>query len=246
MRNMILMAILFVSIGINAQSTRTIAILDLENKANVKPVTINRVADRITKEFSAKKEFIVYEHWMIDTMLAAQSNMKILECKDEQCLFAIGHLLSVDVVINGAVSRQNKQYMISLQLVDIKNNKIAGVSEIAVKDFYDATLSTSIPELLKKIVALMEVQNQKSPNEKTIASQEKPRQPRSNEQTKDSSQSKTNRSVVSKPAFWIPVSAVLVGGAVAGYYFLKSGKTGNSGLEEISLGDAPGHNRISP
>ncbi|MDD5674483.1 MAG: hypothetical protein PHC61_09980 [Chitinivibrionales bacterium] len=245
MHKLILAAVLSLAFGINAQSSKTIAFLDLENKSNIKDVTMQRVWNRIAKGFSANTEFIVYERWMIDTMLAAQSNTKILECKDEQCLFAIGHLLSVDFVLSGAVSKQKSHYMISLKLVDIKNNIVAGSSETMLNDFFEATLLQTVPGMIKSFVAAINDQENKKTYLKTLLSKEPASQPAAPDKSKEPEQKKETKSFVSKPLFWVSASAVLAGGAAVGVYLLlfKGSQAPNTG---ISLGDAPNHARTSP
>jgi TolB-like protein len=238
-------AIMSFSFGISAQSNMTIAILDLENKAHLKETTLTRVWDKIAKEFSSKKEYIVYERWMVDTLIAEQSNVKMLACRDEQCLFAIGHLLSVNFVLSGSISVRNDAYLVSLQLIDIKNNVSAGLLEKPIPDFYEATLTRDIPKMTNELLVAIQKQDRNLSKTAVVEPEKNLSSSSSTELSSEVPEKKVHRSFLSKPGFLIPLSAVLAGGAVAGYLFLKSEKTGNEGPTDVPLTDAPSHSRIT-
>jgi hypothetical protein len=182
--------------------------------------------------------------------MSTQGNKQLLKCTDESCLFAIGHLLSVDLVLSGSISKSDRRYCISAELVDIKNNISTGYVQSFVMDFYDSTVVKVSHELINKLLELKSAkkvvasnvsndqstgQNQQIFNHSAVASRQgKPSNQTTNNGAKKSSLVKT--------LIWVPVAAVVLGGAAAGMFYFKSKHaTGSPADNDISLDDAPKH-----
>ena len=242
--------IILLDLATYAQSNETIAILDFENKAELKDITMQRVAGKIRQEFSSRVAYVLLDRWLIDTMISAQGTKQLLKCIDESCLFAIGHLLSVNLVLSGSITKLDRQYCISADLVDISNNIASGYTESFLLDFKDTTIAAVMHKLVNK---LLELRNEKKVAISNLTNNQylKQKQNNLNSNTIDSGQgkplNKTSDKIIKKTSLtnkiiWVPVAAVVLGGAAAGIYFYKNKHTsGNATNNDISLDDEPKH-----
>jgi len=231
-----------------AQTPPTIAVLDFENKAILKDLTINRISDKIINEFSAKGEYIVYDRKLIDTMMSGQGTKNLLKCREESCLFAIGHLLGVDLVLSGSISKQNKQYMIYADLIDIKNNTAMGSVKTVIANFYDSTFQKSFPGMVAKLFEL--IKNKEIKNALLRATQAGIDK-RANAGAMDSTNNRNHKKAGSiKGVLWSSISIAVLGGAGAAAYYYKYKRKkpdNNSPIDDdILLDDAPTHPPKTP
>jgi hypothetical protein len=212
------------------------------------------VLEKIRREFIPVKNYVVFDRWLIDTIMNAQGNKQLLKCTEESCLFAIGHLLSVDLVLSGFITKQNGKYCINADLVDIKNNIASGYMQRFVFDFYDTTLISVSRELVKQLLDERKTKRDISSNAPSAKENEhKPTIPSTdNVDTRVVKVSRNNmipehgkKATLNKRLFWVPVAAVVVGAAVAGAYYYMSKAPTTSTIEpvdnDISLDDAPKH-----
>jgi hypothetical protein len=246
MKKTVLLLITTFGLAAFAQTNGTIAILDFENKALLKDATIQRVGDKIRQEFANKGDYVVFDRWLIDTMISARGNKQLLKCTDESCLFAIGHLISADLVLGGSITKQNRRYCISADLVDIKSNIASGNTQSFVIDFYDTTVASAADELVNR---LLELRNAKKVMPSNAANTRSSMQNQNimKHPAVDSGQGgplnkTTKKSGLSKSLFWAPVAAVVIGAAAAGIYYFKKKQIGSGSADnDISLDDAPMH-----
>jgi hypothetical protein len=233
-----------------AQNNATVAVLDFENKALLKDATMQRVAGKVREALSAAHGCVALDRWLIDTMMAAQGNKQLLKCTDESCLFAIGHLLSVDLVVTGSITKQEKRYCVSAELVDIKNNIVAGYAQTFTTNFHDTAMARVSTQLVH---IFLELANTKKPVVSTVAGA----QPRIQKQNvlnsaandsgrgaggHDKPDGHKKKPGISELFVWVPVAAVVLGGAAAGIYFLgMKHAPANPPDNTISLDDAPKH-----
>jgi hypothetical protein len=232
--------IIALSLAASAQNNGTVAVLDFENKAVLKDLTMQRVTGKIREEFTAKHGYVALDRWLIDTMMGSQGNKQLLKCTDESCLFAIGHLLSVDLVVNGSITKVNRRYCISAELVDVKNNIAAGNAQTYAIDFYDTTVARASHELVNK---LFELVNAKKAVPSSVAGNQPPGQKQDvlNNTTEEGNHHK-RKPGLTKLFIWVPVAAVVLGGAAAGIYYLALKHAPASPPDnDISIDDAPKH-----
>jgi hypothetical protein len=231
--------------SIVSQTYPTIAILDLENKALLKDITMQRVDNKFLNELSAKGDFIIFVPDMIDTILSSQGNKNILNCRYESCLFQIGHLLNVDFVLNGSITKQNRRFFISIEMIDIKNNVAVGSTDGIVADFYDSTLQKTIPAMVTQLFGKKETKVIKSIHLHTKQTDTTEQNIEKTPVMYSTKKEKKKKNKLSKSILWIPVSAVIISGTVAAVYYFKfkhnNNTNGNLSDDEISTDDAPQH-----
>ena len=246
MKKAFLILLFALNLAAFAQTNGTIAILDFENKALLKDATIQRVGDKIRQEFANKGDYVVLDRWLIDTMISARGNKQLLKCTDESCLFAIGHLINADLVLGGSITKQNRRYCISADLVDIKSNIASGNTQSFVIDFYDTTVASAAGELVNRLLDLKNAKkvmpSNTANNQASMQNQNVMKHPAVDSGQGVPLNKTTKKSGLSKSLFWVPVAAVVIGAAAAGLYYFKKKQASNGPADnDISLDDAPKH-----
>ena len=217
---------------VHAQSSTTIAVLDFKSGGNLQKEAGKYAAEKLRSTMSARDNLVVLDQWLIDTMASAQGSLQLLQCREESCLLAIGHLLVADVVVNGTVERLNDKYMISVIPVDIKNNRAMPVINYTVRDLKNTTLAETFSTVADRVLAGIGTGNDTlAENTAAASTQKKPG--------------------IMKKILIGTLAVAVIGGAAGGGYYYKSRKDrgGSTGTEtpdgtktvEIPLTDLPKH-----
>jgi hypothetical protein len=233
--------ILFPIFILFAQNQETIAILDFQTQNSVSRTQARFVSDCLGKHFNATGKFIVLEKWMIDTVLAEQGFNSSKACASEQCLIAIGHLLTVKKVLGGTILKKGGSVELSAMMIDVDANVLENTATVAVpvaqKRITDQNVIALFRALSTKPVVKKNIAPAHSENMSSSAEADVP----------ISSDKKTShkQSLAKKKGFWMTASACVVGvAAVSAYYLLLASKgAGNAPDTGISLGDAPSHSK---
>lgn len=107
---------------IKVSAETTVAVLNFQNSKSISPQEALIASDQLCEIFKNRSDVVLLESWLIDTMASAQGSLQLLQCRDESCLLAIGHLLVVDIIINGTITKKNDAFDIIIVPIDIKKN----------------------------------------------------------------------------------------------------------------------------
>jgi hypothetical protein len=118
--SVVLLTFNFFLIKVSAETT--VAVLNFQNSKSISPQEALIASDRLCEIFKNRSDVVLLESWLVDTMASAQGSLQLLQCRDESCLLAIGHLLVVDFIINGTITKKNNSFDITIVSIDIKKN----------------------------------------------------------------------------------------------------------------------------
>jgi hypothetical protein len=216
-----------------AQNEEMIAILDFQAQSPVSTAQAKFVSDGLKRQFKATEKYIVLDKWMIDTILSEQGFNKTHTCINEQCLIAIGHLLTVKKVLGGLVAIKGKNVELSALMVDVEANALVSSATVTIPVTQKKLKDQDVTVFFKAIMAkknIIPLNTQKS-GPTTSANVPEDQFEKTSHET----------SLFKKKGFWMTASACVIGAAVVStYYFLRASKgRGSEPDTGLSLNDAP-------
>ena len=189
------------------QEKMLIAVNDFANEG-ITASEVRILTDRLRSELIMSEKFRVFERNEMDRILKEQGFQQSGACDDRSCLVEIGQLLGAQRMISGTMGYIGKLYTITARMIDVKTGEILfSVNVDCNKCDMNVLLTESIKKVAQQII------------DKSFPDETKPVTDLSRQQTEDQTKKKP---LIKKAAFWIPVGAVVIGGAaVAGYLYLN-------------------------
>ncbi len=233
--------ILLIASPVVSQESTIIAALNFENKSILKDNTVLKVSTFFRKKIAEDSKAMVFDSWMIDTIISTQGNPELLKCRENSCLLAIGYLLVVDVVINGEILSDRKGYTISLNAVDVKSNSVFRPVKQTIKKFNRASVEMAVGILAEEIMQRISSNDVISTESGAAALQAGKTRNRA---------STREKSPVLKRLLIGTAAVAVIGGAIGGYSYYQSTNDGSPGggdnppaivPEDIPLTDLPKH-----
>jgi hypothetical protein len=228
------------------QTDEVVVVADIVNQGNLSEKNIKRVRDCVRFQVNKNKRFILLGPDIMAMMLQGQGLAIDSNCSDLKCLVKLGNDLTTKKVIGGVLRRSGNTIEMNLKMVDVAGNKILNTASINVKTSIEELINVHIPGLLNNLMyqgqsTLTSIaEGHSGKNEPGRESGNiKPDTVRAAHPEKHGSKD----SFLKKKIFWIPLSAIIVGGAVVGGYLYSERKNQDNGNPsgEISLDDAPPH-----
>jgi hypothetical protein len=224
-----------------AQNQETIAILDFQTQNSIAANQARYVSGVLGKQFNATGNFIVLEKWMIDTVLAEQGFNSNHACASEQCLIAIGHLLTVKKVLGGTILKKGGYVELSALMIDVDANALVNSATVTVPVAQKRITEQNVTALFRALMTKPAAKRNNPPaNSQNMVSSAKadvsispPKKPAH------------ETSLLKKKGFWMTASACVVGAAAVSVYYLLFASKGMGSAPDtgISLGDAPSHSQ---
>jgi len=131
-----------------------IAVINLENTGGVSNGTVKEITSSIYSSVKKLNKHIVLEKKIVDTLLVAQGFSATNKCSQEQCLTAMGHLISVKKIIGGSIERKKAKTVVTLLYVDVNSSKQIHKITRAIEGPKEQFLTSVLPEMVRNLVSV--------------------------------------------------------------------------------------------
>jgi hypothetical protein len=134
-----IIAALFLTTGIFAQSKQSIAVLNIDSKGVVNDS--KEMGYLVRLELEKTKVYTVLDKYEVNDVLSA-NKIDISNCYAKTCLVETGKLLKVDKMLSGSVERLGEKIVVSLRLIDVASGNVEKT---------EATEYINLPEIQKMV-----------------------------------------------------------------------------------------------
>ncbi len=139
-----------------AQTKDDIAILDLEG--NIPTQHLSALSSRLRSEIFLTNQFNIYEREKLYKILE-EINLQLTGCTDTECAVEIGEIVGVKKVVLGRIDQINKDYYISIKLINVETSKIEKSVTI---DCETCTINEIMKKTLPKVAESLSTIKQES------------------------------------------------------------------------------------
>lgn len=117
-----LLSLLFTSVFINAQTKKTIAVLEL-NAEGISESEVRIISDRIRAVLFDTGHFTVIEREKMNNVLQEQGFQQS-GCVSDECAVEIGQLIGVQLMVAGSIGKIGNLYTINVRIIDVQSGKV--------------------------------------------------------------------------------------------------------------------------
>lgn len=236
------------AVMVMAGARENIAVFELEKRGGLNENEVKMIADRISGELFAFDTFRVVERTQIDDILREQGFQQSGACTDQQCLVEVGQLLAVHKMVGGSIGKIEDLYTVTLKFVDVASGEILAQRTGDYRGNKATLLSQYIPVLTRSLIHAAGYGGSPSAADtRVVAKQPEPKheggsagpvEPRAEEKEGSGEAGPKKRgagsgtSLVRKPGFWIPVTAVAGGAAALAVFMTRSAREEDTDKDE--------------
>jgi len=129
------------------------AIMDLQADAKLEPGIVSTLNQVLLSSFHETGKYEVIGSSDITAMLSLEEErIKLTGCADESCLAEIGGALGVQLMVTSRVGAVGDQYVVSLNLLDVRKAKVVGrTSQMVQRD--DSKLIAALTDAVNKVTS---------------------------------------------------------------------------------------------
>jgi TolB-like protein len=219
----LLLLVVSLTFAARPQKALTIAVNDFSAEG-IQPSEARIISERLRSELLKTDQFRVMERGEMENILKEQGFQISGSCSDQSCLVEVGQLLGVQQMVAGSIGKIGSLYTITARMIDIRSGEILFMINEDVRGGLDEVLRSATATVASRVAENYRQESAPAVAAAPASSSKSAAAPRA----KAEKTPRTKKPLLGRPLFWVPVGAVVAGGAVT-LVLLGGGENGEGG-----------------